>query len=330
MRAAPLRIVQANPSEPERAIEAAWAHGCDSIAWDLRQDCHPAVHAASAARLRSEGWYAAARDPEASVANPRWMHSPRSHAWLGSIPGEAQVVAPYIGLNNKEAFDYARARLLEAIFRNSWCTKLWLSDIQGPPNGCGCGHPGCRAWDDSLGEKVVTETPAEWPESFFPEIFFEAVMQNVWVMDRPIQVSPVLCPGCECGFSLAGIPNPDGPRGTNLCRSAASCAIGYWPELLQRFIAWNKSLFVPQVGLLLMCDALQKNHPVYGEPRSWPVLASAHYGNDLFPCVEPADSHKFESCMVVLDAPQDSWAVPAPADYGAPQAESVRTLRAGS
>lgn len=293
----------------------AWLHGCQAIAWDLREDCTDAIEAARSARIRSEGWYSVARDPVASEANPYWMHAPHNGEWLGSKYPGVNLVAPYIGLNNVEAFDFARSQVIRTIVENDWCTKLWLTDIQGPPMGCGCGNPSCRSWDNSPGRKIVGTTPVDLPDRFFSEIFFESVMQAIWEMDRPLQVCPILCPGCERDVTVAGVPDPDGPHGTGLCRCDRPCSGDYWPELLTRFRGWLGSLFVPQVGLLLLCDALQKNQPVYGAPRNWPLLAHCHYGQSLFPCIEPADAGRFESCIIALDAPQTCWPVLAPAGY---------------
>jgi hypothetical protein len=312
------KVIQANPNDPTTAIETAWLVGCDTIAWDLRHDCTEALRMAKAARIRSEGWYSVARDLKASLKHPEWMHSPIRSEWAGPGTLGPQLVAPYISLNNRQAFVYAQEELLAAIERNPWCGKLWLGDIQGAPMGCGSPNLCCRSWDNSPGAKIVDETPFDLPERFFSEKFFETFVRRVWSMERPLQVVPVLCPGCERGFNLSGVPDPDGPRGTGACcdtKAAGACATDYWPATLERFRSWRGSLFVPQIGLLLMCDALDKDHPVYGPSRNWPLLAHSHYGFDLFPCVEREDAGNFQSCMVMLDAPQDVWAVPAPANY---------------
>lgn len=311
-----IRIVQASPADPARAIEAAWTLGCTAIAWDLRQDCHQAVRAASAARLRSEGWYSVARDQDAAAAHPEWMHSPRRKDWCGGHSGS--LIAPYIGLNNLAAAEYAKAELMANLERNEWCNRLWLADIQGPPMGCGCPSLSCRSWDDSPGAKVVDESPFDLPDRFFSEMFFESLVHEVWNLERPLQVVPILCPGCERGMSLGHIPDPDGPAGTNRCvdaKCAVPCSGDYWPTLLQRFLAWRGSLFVPHIGLLLLCDGLERNHPVYGAPRSWPILAHSHYGQDLLPCIEPEDADKFRNCLIALDAPQNVWPVDSPSGY---------------
>ncbi len=310
-----MRIIQASPSDPTRAIEHAWVLGAKAIAWDLREDCADAVRAATAAKLRSDGWYSVARDPQAAEEHPEWMHAPECNAWLGgkARPDHHTLVAPYISINNREAFEYARARLLDRVIENDWCVRLWLSDIQGAPSGCGCGNPSCRSWDNSPGPKIVEESPYDLPDRFFSEEFFESAMMAIWDLDRPVQVSPVLCPQGGSGVVTGGVEEPDGAAIS--CRGDLPSAIDYWPELLDRFRSWAGSLFVPQLGILLMCDALGKDDPVYGSPRQWPVLAHGHYGTDLFPCVEPADAEWFEHCLVLLDAPQTFWPVPAPAGY---------------
>ena len=308
-----MRVIQASPTDPTRAIELAWTTGAKAIAWDLREECAAAVEEATSARLRSEGWYSAARDPEACAEHPEWMHMPQHDRWQAGRFADS-LVAPYICLNNRDAADHARAGIVAALRENSWCSKLWLADVQGPPSGCGCGNLCCRSWDNSPGEKLVPASPADLPDQFWPELFFEEVINHIWDLERAIQVCPILCPECEWGFALGGVDSPDGPQGTNLCGGIRhdATSLDYWPELLERFRRLGGSLFVPQVGLLLLCEALRKNHPVYGAPRNWPVLAHSHYGLDLFPCIEPADATKFNDCAIVLDAPQTISPKPAP------------------
>lgn len=310
------RVVQASPRDPARAIEMAWLLGARAIAWDLREECDRAIEAARAARLRSEGWVAVARDPRAAANHPEWMHAPHRREWLQGLPGE-YVVGDYIGLNHREAAAYAHEHLLATLADNPWCTRLWLSELQGPPMGCGCGSPCCRSWDNSPGPRVVDQSPRDLPDRFFAEEFFNRLMAATWEADRALQVCPILCPPCERDVRIGEAWDPDGPGGTNLCRGGDCGLIAhdYWPELRARFRAWRGSLFVPHVGLLLACDALAKNHPVYGEPRSWAKAAHQSYGEDLFPCIEPADADAFDRGLILLDAPPSARPIPAPLGY---------------
>jgi hypothetical protein len=311
-----MKILQASPEDFDGAILLAKTLGCLAIAWDLRFDCEVAVAAAKGAGLHSVGWLQAARDPEAAALHPEWLHAPQHWEWVRTAPpapnnGGASVhpmlVGGWIGLNTKAAFDHALATVTQRVAANPWCQALYLSEIQGPPMGCGCGNPCCRSWDNAPGEKIAP-TAYEKPEILFPLAFFKAVRAALPELD----IVPILCPECERGIVLDGVNDPDGPEGTNLCQGipcTRPCALDYWPRLLAAFRAET-----PIVGLLALTNALQKNHKVYGE-EGWALKAHRHYGTDLLACVEPADTHKFTHGLIATSAPQDCWPVVPPEGY---------------
>jgi hypothetical protein len=308
------------------AVEQARRFGCDAIAWTLGEDRSSEQTALAATRqagLAAHAWFQVARDPEAARAHPEWMHAPQHHEWLQLFPdhkhGHPAVVAPYIGLNTVAAFEHALARTVRLVQNAPWAERIWLGDIQGPPMGCGCGNPCCRSWDNAPGPKIAP-TAYERPEVLFPRVFFAALSSALPGSD----LVPVLCPECERFLDLEGVSDPDGPHGTDLCRGVpcVPCTQQFWPSLLAAFRA-----SVPTVGLLLLNDALGKNHPVFGAPRAWSRLAYRHYsglGADdapnrapLIACVEPADADfaGADDVLILSDAPQNAWPVAPPPGY---------------
>ena len=312
-----MKTLQASPENFTEALALAQSLGCTAIAWDLRLSCDAAVAAAKSADMVSVGWLQAARDPEAAEAHPEWLHAPQHWEWVGRHTGSPELgggggvhpmlVGGWIGLNTKEPFAHALITVTERVSANPWCTRLYLSEIQGPPMGCGCGNPCCRSWDNAPGEKLA-QTAYEKPEILFPLAFFQAVRAAFPRLD----IVPILCPECERGIVVDGVDDPDGPAGTNLCQGipcVRPCALDYWPRLLEAFRAETKT-----VGLLALTEALQKKHAVYGEP-GWALRAHRHYGTDLLACVEPADAPKFEHCLIATAAPQNCWPVIPPEGY---------------
>jgi hypothetical protein len=309
-----VRILQASPRDWQSALEKACALGCDTVAWSLDTPTEEAVRATEAVGLKADAWLQVARDPEAIAQHPEWMHCPQHHEWIRRFPefapGHPALVAPYIGLNTRDAFEYALGKSIEAIGGARWAGQVWLADIQGPPMGCGCGNPSCRSWDNAPGPKLAS-TPYDRPEILFPLEFYAALSAAL----PGTRLVPVLCPECERFISLDGVDDPDGPEGTDLCQGIPCgdiCTRQYFPKLLTAF-----RTACEQIGLLLMVDALEKNHAVFGPPRAWATHAHRHYGVDLIACVEPEDASRFEQALILTDAPQDCWPVPPPPGYRA-------------
>ncbi len=308
-----MRVLQASPKNFVSAIAQAQKSGCEAIAWSLSEPCEQAVLAAQNHGMLSLGWWQASRDPEAAKLHPEWCHIPQHHEWLRTHPFPSlaaregaeerggwvhpALVGGWIGLNTKLAFEHALERLFTALSQNPWCETLYLSEIQGPPMGCGCGNPSCRSWDNAPGEKVAP-TAYEKPEILFPLEFFRAIRAQT-----KIEMIPILCAECERGVCIGGVDDPDGPEGTDLCQGipcVRPCALDFWPRLLDAF-----RLETPSVGLLLLQSALEK-------PEDWPRRAHGHYGADLFPCVEPESAGDFTDCLIATDAPQSCWPEPLP------------------
>ena len=304
-----MRTLQASPLHPNQAIALAQHLGCEAIAWDLRAPCEEAIAATQQAGLRAEGWWQAARDLEAAAAHPEWLHAPQHHEWLRRFenpPRHPALVGGWIGLNTVAAFAYAQETLQAALHAAPWVKRLWLSEIQGPPMGCGCGNPCCRSWDNAPGEKLAP-TAYQKPEVLFPFSFWQTAQSKTTV-----ELIALLCPECERGVCVDSVEDPDGPDGTDLCQGipcVRPCALDYWPRLLDVFRA-----HCPRIGLLALTEALGKAHPVYGQ-KGWAQRAHQHYGTDLLPVVELRDAARFTDCLIATAAPQSCWPVEPPEGY---------------
>jgi hypothetical protein len=306
-----MKTLQAAPSNSREAIARAQALQCDRIAWNLTAEGNiwAAVAATQEAHLESGAWLSASRDPDRSSLHPEWMHAPQHHEWLQKFPSftgtHPALVAPYIGLNTRPAFDHAIEKLSTILTANPWAKIVYLSDIQGAPMGCGCGNPLCRSWDNAPGEKIAA-SPYDKPTILFPLVFWQTLQSRF--PERTI--IPILCPECERGIVLDGVDDPDGPDGTNLCQGipcVRPCALDYWVRLLSAFREAT-----PTVGLLLLTRALEKDHPVYGE-IGWAKRAHRHYGEDLLATIEPEDAGKFASdTLICTDAPQTAYPIAPP------------------
>jgi hypothetical protein len=309
-----MRTLQATPSHFREAIAHAKTLKCNSVAWNLtgEGDIFAAVAVAKEAGIMSTAWLSASRDPEAAMAHPDWMHAPQHHEWLQKFPGftgtHPALVASYIGLNTRSAFDYAIDKLSLILSANPWAETVYLSDIQGAPMGCGCGNPLCRSWDNAPGEKIA-ESPYNKPIILFPLVFWQTLQTRF--PERVIV--PILCPECERGIVLDGVDDPDGPAGTNLCQGipcVRPCALDYWVRLLAAF-----RTATPRVGLLLLTRALEKDHSVYGE-IGWAKRAHRHYGEGLLATIEPEDAEKFEGdALLCTDAPQTAYPLAPPEGF---------------
>ena len=306
-----MRTLQSSLQNLPASLALASELNCTQIAWNLSnlgEEEKFVPPAEISTQIKSIAWLSAARDLEAIKLHPEWMHAPQHHEWLRKFPDftgtHPALVAPYIGLNTKPAFNHAILRCTRILQQNPWAQTVYLTDIQGAPMGCGCGNSLCRSWDNSHGEKIA-ETPYAQPEILFPLIFWQTLQARF----PSRTIIPVLCPECERGIILDGVDDPDGSLGTNLCQGipcVRPCALDYWPRLLAAFRAETS-----QIALLLLTRALEKDHPIYGE-KGWARRAHAHYGMDLIPTIEPEDANYFPHALICTDAPQDIYPVAPP------------------
>ena len=93
-------------------------------------------------RVRDAGldlyaWVRVGRDPAAADAHPEWLHVPQHDEWLDGKQGKHGVY-PWVCVNNREVFAHEKERLASLLQGVRGLAGVFVSDIQGPPAGCGC------------------------------------------------------------------------------------------------------------------------------------------------------------------------------------------------
>jgi hypothetical protein len=242
------------------------AQGYDAVSFDVSSSSRglmDAVEAARQARMMSYAWIQVGRDEKAAKDHPEWLHVPQHAEWLdGKGPANAAVY-PWVCVNNKAVFDYELARVKVLLSNTKGLSGVFLADIQGPPNGCGCGNTACRSWDNSPGPKVA-DSPYKYPATFFSKVFAEAVQRA----HPRLEVIPVLVGECENGLDVGKAANPDATSGA--CHGIPClhpCSLDYYPGLL-------RALSGPKpVALFTPYKLFRRNRPEYGGEAAW-VAAS--------------------------------------------------------
>lgn len=215
--------------------------------------------AARKAGLRVYGWVQVGRDESAAREHPEWLHAPQHDEWLEGRGPKGAVVWPWVCVNNRAVFDYELARVDRLVTGVKGLNGLFVCDIQGPPNGCGCGNLLCRSWDNSPGPKVA-DTPYKHPTVFFSQVFTKAVQDKY----PALSVVPILCEECENGLDVGSAHNPDVVSG--VCHGihcSNPCGMEYYPGLL-RAMAGSKP-----VGLMTLYKTLRRDRPEYGGEAAW-------------------------------------------------------------
>jgi hypothetical protein len=236
--------------------------GYNAVAFDLSAGSEGLRKAQEAARkvgLRAYGWIQVGRDETAAKAHPEWLHVPQHNEWLEGKGPEVAAVFPWVCVNNRAVFDYELARIKRLLPNAEGLSGLFLCDIQGPPNGCGCGNILCRSWDNSPGEKVA-DSPYRHPTVFFSKVFTEAVQQAY----PTLSVLPVLCEECENGLDVGAAHNPDALSGA--CHGIPClhpCSLDYYPGLLHAIAGPSP------IGLLTPYKAFKRDRWEYGGEAAW-------------------------------------------------------------
>jgi hypothetical protein len=215
--------------------------------------------------MKRYGWIQVGRDEAAAKAHPEWLHTPQHDEWLkepgerDKTKGESKAVWPWVCVNNRAVFDYELARVERIVAEAPGLDGLFLCDIQGPPNGCGCGNLLCRSWDNSAGPKVAPSA-YERPDTYFSQIFVEAVRKRF----PRLEVIPIVCGECENGLDVGRAVNPDAKSGAcNGIPCLHPCSLDYYPGLL-------RSLAGPRpIGLLTLYKTLKRDRPEYGGEAAW-------------------------------------------------------------
>ena len=250
-----------------KEIEAAQQAGATAIITPLDAEMDKSAVADFKASARSHGlehgfWIEIGRDPEAAISHPEWLHVPQHSDWLSQFPawnGPNAAVFPWLPLNNKAVFDYQLAKVASIASMLEPGDSIYLSNVQNPPAGCGCGNLQCRSWDNSPGEKIAP-SPYEHKEIFFTSLFLDALAAKLPLM----RITPIICPECEQGVVMGTVANPDAQtRYCNSINCSDPCGGYYYPGLVRALGGLER------VGLLCTYKALRRDIPIYGETAAW-------------------------------------------------------------
>lgn len=259
-----------------RGFEAARRGGADGIITPLGMQTDKAHVAAFKSQARRHGlepgfWIEIGRDQEAAIKHPEWLHVPQHTDWLAQFPdwsGPSAAVFPWLPLNNKAVFEYQLAKVASLASMLESGDSIYLSNVQNPPAGCGCGNLQCRSWDNSPGEKIAP-SPYEHKELFFTSMFLDALRAKL----PAIRITPIICPECEQGVVMGTVANPDAQtRYCNSINCSDPCGGFYYPGLIRALGGLER------VGLLCTYKALGRDIPVYGGKAAWVAANIERYG----------------------------------------------------
>lgn len=285
-----------------------------------------AVASAQAAGLAIDYWIEVGRDPAAAAINAAWLHRPHKTVFYG---GEAVVVAEWVCINNKEVFDYELekvARILAAAPRAAG-RRVFLNDVLGAPEGCGCGNALCRLWDGSIGEKIAL---GEGPGAFggdpvAPILFAEAIEERF----PGLAAVPVITEECEAGVTHAGVADAETTLGYGRMLCTHPDALESYPRLVH-LLATR-----PAIGLLALDRTFGRDDPAFGDPGAWVGAVLDRYrdvdakqkvwivveGWDLGMAsvrdrLRAAEAHGAAGAIVARKRIDQSWTVVPAADIG--------------
>jgi len=251
----------------DEGIEAARRAGANGIITPLDTQTERSYIEAFKSSARLQGlepgfWIEIGRDQEAAITHTEWLHVPQHTDWLAQFPdwsGGRAAVFPWLPLNNRAVFDYQVAKVVSIASKLDSGDSIYLSNVQNPPAGCGCGNLQCRSWDNSQGEKIAP-SPYEHKEIFFTSQFMETLKAKIPAM----RITPIICPECEQSVLMGTVENPDAKTGyCNSINCSDPCGGFYYPGLVR---ALNG---IERVGLLCTYKAMRRDLPIYGEPAAW-------------------------------------------------------------
>jgi len=115
-------------------------------------------------------------------------------------------VHPWVPITTREGFDAQFARVARILSALPAAAEIYLSDLQGAPSACGCGHPMCR-WatdyflrDERRERKIASGTPLA------PDAAADFV-DSVRTLARGASVIPVWLAECAEGDERChGVP----------------------------------------------------------------------------------------------------------------------------
>jgi hypothetical protein len=218
------------------------------------------LESAAAAGLEVDYWIEVGRDPVAAAANAAWLHRPHKTAFYG---GEPVAISDWVCINNKQVFEYQMARVTRILERvpSADARNVFLNDLLGAPEGCGCGNALCRMWDGSLGEKIALgDGPAAFGgDPVAPLQFTEAVEERF-----PTLVAiPVITEECEAGVTHAGVVDAETTLGYGRMLCSHPDALESYPRLIHMLASR------PAVALLTLDRTFGRDHPAFGAPGAW-------------------------------------------------------------
>lgn len=226
------------------------------------------LEAASAAGLEVDYWIEIGRDPVAAAANAAWLHRPHKTVFYG---GEPVAISDWVCINNKEVFEYEIARVTRILGRvpSADVRNVFLNDLLGAPEGCGCGNALCRMWDGSLGEKIALgDGPAAFGDDPVAPLQFTEEVERRF---PTLAVIPVITEECEAGVTHAGVVDAETTLGYGRMLCSYPDALESYPRLIHMLASR------PAVALLTLDRTFGRDHPAFGEPGAWIGAALDRY-----------------------------------------------------
>jgi hypothetical protein len=216
-----------------------------------------------AAHLPLYYWIEIGRCPELADAHPEWMASIQTHTeWRRRFPdfpkeaeGEVVKAWPWVPVLYQETFAAHLDRVGKLLGNLPVPKGIFLSDLQGPPSACGCGHPLCR-WTADYGPiKTASPLGPDAAARFCAEVKKlapNAEVIPVWTSECEETDRETVCGGVGCY------------RGT--------C----WKE-------WTKQITpvaaeCPRIAALLPYKLFARDLPIYGGEGAWISHAVRSFG----------------------------------------------------
>ncbi|MFN0128226.1 MAG: hypothetical protein ACKV19_16245, partial [Verrucomicrobiales bacterium] len=206
------------------------------------------------AGLEFEYFFEIARNVKLAEEHPEWMASLQGHdEWRRLFPnfpaardGVVAKVYPWVPICYEESFDYHVKRLERVLNSLPRARRVWLSDIQGAPSACGCGHPLCR-WTGDYGPvhtaKPLTDSAAADFLAVLKSKFSEVEFLPVWATECEEEDEHEACGGVGCFEGIC------------------------WKAWTRQLMAVEKQSKV--IGVSCMYKVHERDIPRYGGTGAW-------------------------------------------------------------
>jgi hypothetical protein len=173
------------------------------------------------------------------------------------------VITDWVCINNREVFEYEIDRVARILRRVplTGVRRVYLNDLLGAPEGCGCGNILCRLWDGSIGEKIAL---GDGPGAFggdpvAPTLFAERVER----LFPGLTAVPVVTDECEAGVTLAGVADAETSLGFGRMLCTHPDGLDSYPRLVH--LLGTR----PAVALLTLDRTFGRDDPAFGAPGAW-------------------------------------------------------------